>query len=83
MDSETNDVSAFQAKTHLSELLRETEGGQSYVIRRRGKPVARLMPPEDNPKPDFSDLADSFREVRRRIRVKVNIRALVEEGRRH
>ena len=36
------EVSAFDAKTHLSALLRETEKGQSFVIHRRGKPVAWL-----------------------------------------
>ena len=44
-DSDYNEVSAFHAKTHLSSLLRETERGQSYTIRRRGKAVARLVPP--------------------------------------
>lgn len=37
MGSEVIEVSAFQAKTRLSELLRETERGRSFVIRRRGR----------------------------------------------
>ena len=37
-------VSSFEAKTHLSELLRKAEQGQSFSIRRRGKAVARLVP---------------------------------------
>lgn len=40
------EVSAFEAKTRLSELLRETEAGRSFVIRRRGKDVAQLIPPQ-------------------------------------
>ena len=38
------EVGAFEAKTHLSELLAEVEAGASVTITRRGKPVARLVP---------------------------------------
>lgn len=38
------EIGAFEAKTRLSELLRETQRGKSFVIRRRGKAVARLVP---------------------------------------
>ncbi len=41
MDGNTGDGSAFEAKTRWSELLRETKRGRSFVIRRRGTPVAR------------------------------------------
>jgi len=38
------EIGAFEAKTHLSELLAEVEAGASVIITRRGKPVARLVP---------------------------------------
>lgn len=38
------EVGAFEAKTHLSELLAATEAGESVLITRRGAPVARLIP---------------------------------------
>ena len=38
------EVGAFEAKTHLSELLAEVEGGTSVTITRRGKAVAQLVP---------------------------------------
>ena len=41
MEAKSQKVSAFEAKTKLSELLRETEQGGSFVIYRRGKEVAR------------------------------------------
>ncbi len=37
-------VNIHEAKTHLSRLLEEVEGGEEIVIARAGKPVARLVP---------------------------------------
>lgn len=38
------EVGAFEAKTHLSELLAAVEAGETVTITRRGKAVARLVP---------------------------------------
>jgi prevent-host-death family protein len=40
-------IGAFDAKTHLSELLDRVEKGEELVITRRGRPVARLVPAID------------------------------------
>lgn len=83
MNSKVGEVSAFEAKTHLSALLRETERGKSFLIRRRGKLVARLIPPADGEKvQDFTKILASFREIRKRVSGKLSVRRLVEEGRR-
>lgn len=37
-------IGAFEAKTHLSKLLRETRAGKHFVITQRGEPVAELRP---------------------------------------
>jgi prevent-host-death family protein len=37
-------VGAFEAKTHLSELLERVEQGEVVTITRRGRPVAQLVP---------------------------------------
>lgn len=77
-------VGAFEAKTRLSELLREVERGASFVIQRRGKTVARLVPPAREKQAEvFGQVLIGFRQIRRRIRRKVKIRELVEEGRRY
>lgn len=77
------EIGAFEAKTRLSELLRETERGASFVIRRRGKAVARLVPPaaEQSPEEPRRILA-SFSEIREQIPGRVKVRELVEHGRR-
>ena len=40
----TKSVGVHEAKTHLSRLLEEVEGGAEIVITRRGEPVAVLRP---------------------------------------
>ena len=83
MQTKPQKVSAFEAKTKLSELLRETEQGGSFVIYRRGKEVARLVPPvKEEQEGDLKQVLASFREIRERIPGKVSIRELVDEGRR-
>lgn len=37
-------VNVHAAKTHLSRLLEQVEGGQEVVIARAGRPIARLVP---------------------------------------
>jgi prevent-host-death family protein len=83
MKSKIQKVNAFDAKTRLSELLRETEKGASYIICRRGKEVARLVPPvKEDRTMSYRELIASFHEIRQRIPGRVKIRELVEEGRR-
>jgi antitoxin (DNA-binding transcriptional repressor) of toxin-antitoxin stability system len=35
----------FEVKTHLSEFIEKVESGQTFLITKRGKPVAELRPP--------------------------------------
>jgi len=83
MASKTIAVGAFEAKTRLSELLREAERGTSVVIRRRGKVVAWLIPPPRHEPWNPEQVLTEFREIRRRVAAPVKIRDLIEEGRRY
>ncbi len=40
----SNTVGAYEAKTHLSELLEKVEAGQEIIITKHGAPVAKLVP---------------------------------------
>jgi len=40
----SNIVGAYEAKTHLSELLEKVEAGEEITITRHGAPVAKLVP---------------------------------------
>jgi prevent-host-death family protein len=44
---ETQTIGAYDAKTHLPRLLDEVAQGQTFVITKRGVPVARLVPVEE------------------------------------
>ena len=41
------EIGTFEAKTHLSALLEEVARGETIVITKRGRVVARLTPPEE------------------------------------
>lgn len=41
------EVHASEARTRLAELLTEVERGETVVITRDGKPIARLVPEHD------------------------------------
>ena len=81
-ENDTLEIGAFEAKNRLSELLRAAEAGRSIVITRHGRPVARLVPADDGTTRDLAELRAAFAEVRRGIEGTVDVRELVEEGRR-
>ena len=44
MQRGNNTVGAYEAKTHLSELLEKVEAGGEIIITKHGAPVAKLVP---------------------------------------
>jgi len=77
-------VGAFDAKTHLNELLQRASKGETIQITRRGIPVAKLSPPDSNQNEDAQALAASIRQLRRGATLgKLSIRELIDEGRRY
>ena len=58
------EVGAFEAKTHLSALLEAAEAGESIVISRRGKPVARFEPINDVATADLEQSIELIRSLR-------------------
>jgi prevent-host-death family protein len=64
-------VGAFEAKTHLAQLLDRVERGEEILITRRGKPVALLAPP---PAGDEAERARRWAEETRALRTRSNAR---------
>ncbi len=38
------EVGLFEAKTHLSKLVKQASAGEEIIITQRGKPMAKLVP---------------------------------------
>lgn len=78
-----NRIGAFEAKTHLADLLRQVESGQSFEICRRGRPIARLVPStSDEASISPESVRKAFRGIRQRIPGPIKVRLLIEAGRR-
>lgn len=84
MRSTSRSVGAFEAKTHLSELLDLAAMGERITITKRGKPVAMLVPVEEEPSMTPAEAAAALRDLRSGITLgdDISVRALIEEGRR-
>ncbi len=59
-------VQASDAKARLAELLDDVERGETIVITRHGKPVARLVPDEAARRARFDEIVAHMREIRAR-----------------
>ena len=55
-------VGAFSAKTHLSDLLDQVARGESFVITKRGKPMAALSPVNAAKRQGPKDTLDAYRK---------------------
>ena len=58
------EVGAFEAKTHLSSLLEQVSRGEEVLIRRRGKPVAKLVPVQQAQRKSVQDAIAAWRTRR-------------------
>ncbi len=77
-------VGAYEAKTHLPQLLDRVAKGEEIQITRNGRPVARLVPEPASAESDVGAVIAEIRAFRkgRRLGDDLSIRKLVEEGRR-
>ena len=78
-------VGAFEAKTHLSQLLDRVEQGETITITRHGEPAALLVPARPAAgKLSHAEIVEGLRELRGRVKPgKMSVREMVEAGRRY
>ena len=79
-------IGASEAKIHLPRLLRRVMDGESVTITRHGRPVARLVPVEEDERSRAQDAARRIRERRRRLKNNASLEELLEtihEGHRY
>ena len=77
-------VGAFEAKTHLSDLLDRVSKGETITITRHGIPAAMLVPVgEMGKKLTHNEIVEGMRALRKRIKPdRMSVREMVEAGRR-
>ena len=77
-------VSTSEAKTHLSALLDDVARGETIIITKRGRVVARLTPPEAPSRQTAVAAAGTLRDLRKRVgwATTEDILQMREEGRR-
>lgn len=76
-------VGSYEAKTHLPQLLKAVEGGETITITKHGVPVAVLSPADAGRAGSIREAAASLRAFRASHRLDgVTIRELIDEGRR-
>ncbi|MGH7041966.1 MAG: type II toxin-antitoxin system Phd/YefM family antitoxin [Acetobacteraceae bacterium] len=59
-------MQASEAKTHLPQLLDDVERGETIVITRHGRPIARLVPEADRRQAEIDEALEGIREIRKR-----------------
>lgn len=75
-------VGAYEAKTHLSQLLERVAKGERITILKHGVPVAVLQPVDAEKARPASEVIAQLRKFRVGRRLDgISIRSLIEEGR--
>ena len=76
-------VGAYEAKTHLAQLLERVAKGEKITITKHGVPVATLQPADSSKKTPVRDVIDQLKRFRIGYRLdELSIREMIEEGRR-
>jgi prevent-host-death family protein len=58
-------VQSSDAKAHLSDLLDEVERGETIVITRHGRPIARLVPEAERQQERIDRALEAIKELRK------------------
>lgn len=65
-----SEIGAYEAKTHLPELLQRVQAGERFIITRHGHPVAQLIPITDHKREETRLALDRLRAWRERLRAR-------------
>lgn len=82
------EIQASEAKTHLPRLLDEVERGETIVITRHGRPIARIVPEVSRRQAEIARAVEDLRALRRSIAARgeglswEELKAFRDEGRR-
>ncbi|ADG05157.1 type II toxin-antitoxin system Phd/YefM family antitoxin [Kyrpidia tusciae] len=75
-------IGAYEAKVHLSELLDQVAQGETILITKKGKPVAKMVPVESD-EWTWEKIVHRLYQLRKNVKPGTpSIREMIEEGRR-
>ena len=60
------EVQASEAKVHLPQLLDDVERGETLIITRHGRPIARIVPESDRRQQEIDKALAAIRDLRKR-----------------
>lgn len=61
-------VQASEAKAHLAQLLDEVEHGETVVITRHGRPIARIVPETERRREEIHQAIERIKALRQQFR---------------
>ena len=79
------EIQASDAKTRLPQLLNDVERGETLIITRHGRAIARIVPEVNRRQEEVDRALTSIRKLRKRT-VKVTLEEILsarEEGRKY
>jgi len=79
-------IGAFEAKTHFSKIIDQIEKGDEFLITKRGKPVARIVPIKQEKQMSRKEAFNALKEMRKLYRGKpgeFSIREAINKGRKN
>ncbi len=79
------EIQASDAKARLPQLLDDVERGETLIITRHGRPIARIVPETNRRQEEVDKALSSIRELRKRTR-KISLKQILsarDEGRKY
>lgn len=78
----SDEIGAYEAKTHLPALLERVQRGEQITITKHGKPIARLVPIRRSGPDRRREAIEKLKEFSKGHTLGVPVKQLIEEGRR-
>ncbi len=79
-----SEIGAFEAKTHLPQLLQRVEAGERFVITRHSRPVAELIPIQPRDSDKVRTAIDALKLFQQTHSLEgLSVRQLIEEARKY
>ncbi len=78
------EIGAFEAKTHLPQLLQRVEAGERFIITRHSRPVAELIPFQASDSGKVRSAIDILKEFQKTHSLGgLSVRRIVEQARKY